>query len=198
MKTQRTVIVDHGDYELVKYITGETRIENTARNEASDWLDADERAEIEENTAIMAGWNLDNEIETEPPLLDVAEGIMDSAAEEYRADNLASIESVQRYAEAIDIDLSDEDALRVLTACRNMQERIDAGEIPGTDDWYHEFQKPLSHGGPRPGAGRPPKHGEPSVSVQVRIPESLVAAMDARTESRSDIVVEAVRQYLGA
>lgn len=44
-------------------------------------------------------------------LVSVAEAIMDSAAKEYRADNLASVESVQEYAEnGMDIYLTNNEA----------------------------------------------------------------------------------------
>jgi len=76
--------------------------------------------------------------------LTVAEGIMDTAAEEYRAENLASINTVMDYAEGIEVNISEEEAEEILDVCKAMQSRLGAGEIPTTDEWYHDFKKPLS------------------------------------------------------
>jgi hypothetical protein len=77
--------------------------------------------------------------------LTVAEGIMDSAACEYLSTNLASVESVKEYAAGgLDIFLTDADALTVFEVCTAMRARMSAGEIPGTDDWYNDFAKPLN------------------------------------------------------
>lgn len=77
-------------------------------------------------------------------MLKVAEGIMDSAAEEYRAENLSGIIAVQNYAEnGLNIHLTDKEANIVLEYCRAMQARLGAGEIPGSNDWYHDFEKPI-------------------------------------------------------
>ena len=49
------------------------------------------------------------------------------------------------------------------------------------------------HGGKRPGAGRPLGHGEPTRSIQIRVPESLLARIEAaaaREVSRNQIIVE--------
>ena len=77
--------------------------------------------------------------------LTVANGIMDAAASEYLSTNLADIEAVQQYAEGgLDINLSEEEAEKVLSVCTAMQSRLDTGEIPTTDEWYHDYEKPLS------------------------------------------------------
>jgi metal-responsive CopG/Arc/MetJ family transcriptional regulator len=53
------------------------------------------------------------------------------------------------------------------------------------------------HGGKRPGAGRPLGHGEPTTSVQIRVPNSLLAAIDeaaaGREVSRNQIIIEALQ-----
>ena len=78
--------------------------------------------------------------------LAVANGIMDSAASEYLTINLADASAVQQYAEGgLGIYLTDAEAEKVLAVCTAMQSRIDAGEIPTTDDWYHDYEKPLFH-----------------------------------------------------
>jgi hypothetical protein len=77
--------------------------------------------------------------------LTVANGIMDPAASEYLSTNLADVEAVQQYAKGgLDIDLTEEEAEKVLLMCKSMQSRMDAGEIPTTDEWYNDFEKPLS------------------------------------------------------
>ena len=76
--------------------------------------------------------------------LTVAEGIMDTAAEEYRSENLASVDSVMDYADGLDVDITQTEAKQVLSVCQRMQSRLDAGEIPTTGAWYHDFEKPLS------------------------------------------------------
>ena len=74
----------------------------------------------------------------------VAEGIMDSAEAEYRSENLASSDAVMDYADGIEVNISEEEAEEILDVCKAMQARLEAGEIPTTDDWYHDFKKPLS------------------------------------------------------
>jgi hypothetical protein len=70
---------------------------------------------------------------------------MDPAASEYLSTNLADVEAVQQYAKGgLDIDLTEEEAEKVLLMCKSMQSRMDAGEIPTTDEWYNDFEKPLS------------------------------------------------------
>ena len=54
-----------------------------------------------------------------------------------------------------------------------------------------------THGGKRPGAGRPLGHGEPTTSVQIRVPNSLLTAIDeaaaGREVSRNQIIIEALQ-----
>ena len=58
------------------------------------------------------------------------------------------------------------------------------------------------HGGNRPGAGRPFGHGEPTTSVQIRMPNSLLAHIDeAATEkdiSRNQIIVMSIKYSINA
>lgn len=61
-----------------------------------------------------------------------------------------------------------------------------------------------TRGGARPGAGRPPGSVGPygrAERVQVRIPEQILEALDARADrderTRSAILVEALKAYLG-
>ena len=53
------------------------------------------------------------------------------------------------------------------------------------------------HGGNRPGAGRPFGHGEPTTSVQIRMPNSLLAKIDEiatmRCMSRNQAIIEALQ-----
>lgn len=52
-------------------------------------------------------------------LLEVAEGILDGAASEYRETNLADAVAVQQYADAaMGIDLALNEAEQVLSACK--------------------------------------------------------------------------------
>mgnify|MGYP003128504987 CR=1 FL=1 len=51
-------------------------------------------------------------------LITVAEAILDEAAEEHRDENLASRESVARYADSINVQLTDYHADAVLTVCK--------------------------------------------------------------------------------
>jgi hypothetical protein len=77
-------------------------------------------------------------------LLQVAEGILDSAAEEYIADNLASVESVKQYAEGgCDIYLTNEEAKQVFSTCKAWIEGTESGELNGTNDYYYTVKKPL-------------------------------------------------------
>ena len=59
-----------------------------------------------------------------------------------------------------------------------------------------EDNKPR-HGGARPGAGRKFAHGEETTSIQVRIPNSLLAHIDeaatSKDTSRNQIIVEALQ-----
>jgi hypothetical protein len=62
-------------------------------------------------------------------------------------------------------------------------------------------QKPR-HGGNRPGAGRPFGHGEPTTSVQIRMPNSLLASInEAAAEkdiSRNQIIVMSIKYAINA
>lgn len=78
-------------------------------------------------------------------LVRVAEAIMDSAAEEYRTQNLTDINSVKAYAEnGMDIYLTDDEAKKILLVCLAMKERLENGEIPDKNDWHNSFTTPLS------------------------------------------------------
>lgn len=55
--------------------------------------------------------------------------------------------------------------------------------------------KKPQHGGTREGSGRHPKHGEPTQYIGLRLPVSLVKAIDAAGK-RTDIVIAALRKYL--
>ena len=58
------------------------------------------------------------------------------------------------------------------------------------------------HGGNRPGAGRKFRHGEPTTSIQVRVPNSLLAHIDeAAAEkdiSRNQIIVMSIKYAINA
>lgn len=56
MTNMREVIAEADGYELVKYVTGEHRIEHPASQTCSIWLNADEVAEILADPAIMSRW----------------------------------------------------------------------------------------------------------------------------------------------
>jgi predicted DNA binding CopG/RHH family protein len=53
------------------------------------------------------------------------------------------------------------------------------------------------HGGNRPGAGRPFGHGEPTTSIQIRMPNSLLARINeaaaSKNISRNQIIIEALQ-----
>ncbi len=73
-------------------------------------------------------------------LFDIADGILDDAAEEYRDDNLSSIEAVQQYADsALDTIISDKCAQLVLDACLEF-----LSESPSFDRWHRFVEYPLS------------------------------------------------------
>lgn len=62
--------------------------------------------------------------------------------------------------------------------------------------------KKKSHGGKRPGAGRPQASPDgPAVILAVSVPSGLVAELDARAEKegwgRSEAVTRAIRSLLG-
>ena len=78
-------------------------------------------------------------------LITVAEAILDEAAEEYRDENLANIESVARYADSINIQLSDYHAEAVLVVCKLWIENTEEDNWNGTNDYYHHVTTPLEH-----------------------------------------------------
>lgn len=53
------------------------------------------------------------------------------------------VDEIQRYADACDIRLDDDDARLVADRVAYMLSRIAAGEMPGSDDWYWDFEWPL-------------------------------------------------------
>ena len=60
-----------------------------------------------------------------------------------------------------------------------------------------------THGGKRPGAGRPPSSPEgPTITMAVSVPEVLVVRLDALAEqkgwNRSEAVTHAIRGLVGA
>lgn len=66
----------------------------------------------------------------------VAEAIMDTAAREYAAENLATVGAVQAYADAaMNTNLTTREAGVIRRACLAMLARLNAGEIPGTAEW---------------------------------------------------------------
>lgn len=73
-------------------------------------------------------------------LITVAEAILDEAAEEYRDENLASRESVARYADSINIQLSDYHAEAVLVVCKLCREK---DYKSGTRDYEEYVTEPL-------------------------------------------------------
>ena len=78
-------------------------------------------------------------------LITVAEAILDEAAEEHRDENLASRESVARYADSINIQLTDYHADAVLTVCKLWIENTKEGRWNGTNDYYHYVTTPLEY-----------------------------------------------------
>jgi hypothetical protein len=78
-------------------------------------------------------------------LITVAEAILDEAAEEHRDENLANKESVARYADSINIHLSDYHAWAVLSVCKLWIENTEEGRWNGTDDYYHYVTEPLEY-----------------------------------------------------
>ena len=60
-----------------------------------------------------------------------------------------------------------------------------------------QTDKPNTHGGTRPGAGRKPAHGEPTEVITLRLPASLVAKIDAAAvadeTNRNTVCVAALR-----
>ena len=78
-------------------------------------------------------------------LITVAEAILDEGAEEHRDENLASKESVARYADSINIQLSDYHADAVLTVCKLWIENTEWDYWNGTDDYYEYVTTPLEY-----------------------------------------------------
>lgn len=78
-------------------------------------------------------------------LVTVAEAILDDAAAEHRDENLANKESVVRYADSINIQLSDYHADRVLTVCKLWIENTEEGYWNGTDDYEEHVTEPLEY-----------------------------------------------------
>lgn len=62
--------------------------------------------------------------------------------------------------------------------------------------------KKTTHGGKRPGAGRPANPEGPAVTVAVSVPAPLVAQLNELAEqngwSRSEAVTRAIRKLLGS
>jgi hypothetical protein len=78
-------------------------------------------------------------------LITVAEAILDEAAEEYRDQNLANKESVARYADSINIQLTDYHADAVLTVCKLWIENTEEDHWNGTDDYEEHVTEPLEY-----------------------------------------------------
>ena len=82
-------------------------------------------------------------------LLQVAEAVMDSAAEEYREANLSSIESVQDYAEnGMGIVLNDAEAQKILSVCRHYNALCSENKVTRGCDHYYEFEALLEDASP--------------------------------------------------
>lgn len=66
-KHQVWIDAQHGDLRLVRYVTGEYRIEDQVRGLCSAWLGSqrDDRAEIVANPSIMDDYELDNSLTEE-------------------------------------------------------------------------------------------------------------------------------------
>jgi hypothetical protein len=74
-------------------------------------------------------------------LLDIAEGIMDTAAEEFRTINLASYQAVQEYAHVVeDVVLSKHEAELIRIVCMVWLKRQFS---LGSMDYYWYFKRPL-------------------------------------------------------
>lgn len=71
MSNMREVIVTADGYELVRYASGERRIEHPASRTCSIWLNADEVAEILADPSVMSRWateeNMGEEMEAQTP-----------------------------------------------------------------------------------------------------------------------------------
>ena len=78
-------------------------------------------------------------------LLNIAEAILDSAAREYRDDNLASTEAVQNYADgAFNSYITKDEANQVRDVCLTWINLSADGNIPGTQDYYDVVTSKLS------------------------------------------------------
>lgn len=75
------------------------------------------------------------------PMLLVASGIF---ASEYCGETLAKKEMVILYAEACDLNLSEIEAQRIIDALGPFYQRTQAGEFPGSQEWYLRVVEPLS------------------------------------------------------
>lgn len=74
-------------------------------------------------------------------LYEIAEAIMDSAAEEYRADNLASATAVEDYAfNAMGINITTDEAELIRST---LQSYIDANPNC-SNQWHHMVKVPLA------------------------------------------------------
>jgi len=80
-------------------------------------------------------------------LYHVADCIIDGS-NDYR-ENFVSMSSADRiwevhgYADTFGVVLDDDEAGLIADTVVAMLSRLSAGEIPGTNDWYHDFEKPL-------------------------------------------------------
>ena len=79
-------------------------------------------------------------------LLDVAEGILDPAADEYREINLKDTEAVQAYAEnGMGVLLSDGEANRIMYVCNQWLSDMTDGTCNGAHDYYDRVERPLDN-----------------------------------------------------
>jgi len=75
----------------------------------------------------------------------VFDGITDTAAAEYFQFNTESADRVMEYAEnGMSVELSENEALLLLSYLRKYGERIKSGEMISSHDLYHDFEKPLA------------------------------------------------------
>ena len=81
---------------------------------------------------------------------EIADAIMDSAASEYRAFNLANAKAVENYAfNGMDIVISEAEATAILTACRSYISCTEGGEFDGQGQlaWDERVRRPLEDWG---------------------------------------------------
>lgn len=133
---------------------------------------------------------------TEIEIYHVADGILDES-NDHRNDLIEMspaerIREVQGYAEAGSIVLDDEEAELVATHVVAMLIRLNGGEIPGSDDWWHYFEKPLREAakdGKDAGAYAHTANGEP-IEIFARLNEdgsySVLHVEDGQAVSRLD------------